>query len=196
MAEAPTSTKVVILDERSPILIRIHKQEHEIEVYRADDEGTYYLHKTYQICKFSGTLGPKFREGDRQAPEGFYSIKPSSMRHQHRMDIGYPNQFDKDNHRTGSAIQIHGHCSSIGCFALTDEPATSIYNNVRSAFRAGQKTIQVQIYPFKMTDENMSLYKDDVNYNFWLTLKQGYDKFEKYHRELNVIVDNKQYIIN
>jgi len=186
---------VATVAKDAPILLRIFKEEHQIELWRQDSLGEYVLTKTYTICKFSGHLGPKLRRGDRQAPEGFYQLTPQQLRHQHRMDIGYPNVFDKANGRTGDNIQIHGHCGSIGCFAITNNPAIELYNNVRKAFHAGQKVIQIQAYPFKMTNENLEKNKNDENYIFWLTLKQGYDKFQSTRRELNVSVENKQYKI-
>ena len=65
------------MDLQSPILIRLFKQEAELEVWKQDRSGQFALLKTYPICRWSGDLGPKVREGDRQAPEGFYSIIPA-----------------------------------------------------------------------------------------------------------------------
>ena len=179
----------------APILLRVFKEEHQIELWRQNNDETYELIKIYTICKFSGHLGPKLRRGDRQSPEGFYHITPPQMRHDHRMDIGYPNEFDIQNGRTGDNIQIHGHCGSIGCFAITNSPAIELYNTVKKSFRAGQKMVQVQSYPFRMTDENLDKNKNDINYDFWLTLKRGYDKFNLTKRELNVFVENREYKI-
>ena len=63
------------MTEQSPILIRIFKAESELEVWKAKDDGRFYLFKTYPICNYSGGLGPKVEQGDRQAPEGFYSSR-------------------------------------------------------------------------------------------------------------------------
>ena len=54
----------------SPMLVRIFKESSELEVWRQSTSGDYQLFCTYRICKWSGTLGPKFAEGDEQAPEG------------------------------------------------------------------------------------------------------------------------------
>ena len=62
------------MDKESPILIRLFKEESELEVWKQTTDGSFALLKTYPICKWSGDLGPKKREGDRQAPEGFYTI--------------------------------------------------------------------------------------------------------------------------
>ena len=67
------------MEVSSPILVRVFKTESELEVWKQDRTGRYALLKTYPICKWSGDLGPKVREGDRQAPEGFYNITPAQM---------------------------------------------------------------------------------------------------------------------
>ena len=79
--------------KNSPILVRIFKEEAELEVWKQDATGRFQLLKTYPICRWSGDLGPKLYEGDRQAPEGFYTITPGLMNphssfylvHQHRL---------------------------------------------------------------------------------------------------------------
>ena len=59
--------------------MRIFKEEAELEVWKEDKTGRFALLKTYPICRWSGELGPKVKEGDRQAPEGFYTITPALM---------------------------------------------------------------------------------------------------------------------
>ena len=55
------------------VLIRIFKEESELEMWM--QKGERYVHfATYPICHWSGTLGPKLAEGDKQTPEGFYTI--------------------------------------------------------------------------------------------------------------------------
>ena len=61
------------MPKRSPILIRIFKEESELEVWKQDTTGRFELLKVFPICRWSGDLGPKISEGDRQAPEGFYT---------------------------------------------------------------------------------------------------------------------------
>src|ERR1700720_4438023 len=63
----------------SPILARIFKEESELEVWKVEKTGLFSLLRTYPICRWSGDLGPKFLQGDRQAPEGFYTITPGLM---------------------------------------------------------------------------------------------------------------------
>ena len=81
-AARPLSDKMVAeiesknMDKESPILIRVFKEESELEVWKQDRTGRFALLKTYPICRWSGELGPKIKEGDRQAPEGFYTHHP------------------------------------------------------------------------------------------------------------------------
>ena len=100
MRPLSSNTKLLMekkgMDEKSPILVRIFKQESELEVWKKQKQtGKYALLKTYEICKWSGELGPKFREGDRQAPEGFYTINPAQMNpnssYHLAFNLGYPN---------------------------------------------------------------------------------------------------------
>jgi murein L,D-transpeptidase YafK len=108
-----------------PVFIRIFKEENELELWmKADDNTRYTLIKTYPICNWSGGLGPKFYEGDRQSPEGFYqttlqSLKPDSQYHL-AFNIEFPNAYDVAYGRTGSFIMVHGDCVSEGCYAMTD----------------------------------------------------------------------------
>ena len=64
----------------SPILVRVFKEEAELEVWKQDTTGRFQILKTYPICRWSGDLGPKLREGDRQTPEGFYRVTPELMK--------------------------------------------------------------------------------------------------------------------
>src|SRR5205085_12005179 len=67
------------MDPQSPMLVRLYKQEAELEVWKQNRSGRFELLKVYPICRWSGDLGPKVKEGDRQAPEGFYTISPALM---------------------------------------------------------------------------------------------------------------------
>ncbi len=81
------------------------------------------LLKTFPMCRWSGQLGPKVKEGDRQVPEGFYTITPGAMNPNSSFylsfNVGYPNNFDRQLGRSGAHIMVHGDCSSMGCFAMT-----------------------------------------------------------------------------
>ena len=183
----------------SPILVRIFKEESELEVWKKDHSGRFALLKTYPICRWSGDLGPKVREGDRQAPEGFYSV---STPHLHRhgrwpraLDVGYPNLFDRANGRTGSAILVHGGCSSIGCFAMTNPVMEEIFQLSEAALESGQDTIPIHIYPFRMTEQKLAEQSRQPWYDFWRNLKEAYDLFEETRRAPHVSVCGRKYLV-
>ena len=148
------------MTKESAILVRIFKEESELEVWKEDRNGHFALLKTYPICRWSGELGPKVKQGDRQAPEGFYTITPGLMNPNSNyylaINTGFPNAYDRSNGRTGDFLMIHGDCSSRGCYAMTDEQIAEIYSLARESFFGGQKAFQIQAYPFRMTPANMA----------------------------------------
>ena len=188
------------MDLQSPILVRLFKQEAELEVWKQNRSGQFALLKTYPICRWSGDLGPKIKEGDRQAPEGFYSITPAQMNPQSSyylsFNMGYPNAFDKSLGRTGSQLMVHGDCSSRGCYAMTDEQISDIYALGRESFFGGQRSFQVQAYPFKMTPVNMARHRNNPNMPFWKMIKQGYDHFEVTKQEPKVEFCENKYVFD
>jgi murein L,D-transpeptidase YafK len=188
------------MDLQSPILVRLFKQEAELEVWKQTRSGQFALLKTYPICRWSGDLGPKVREGDRQAPEGFYSINPGQMNPQSAyylsFNTGFPNAFDKALGRTGSELMVHGDCSSRGCYAMTDEQIAEIYSLGRESFFGGQKAFQLQAYPFKMTPANMARHRTNPNMPFWRMIKEGYDHFEVTRQEPKVNFCEKKYVFD
>jgi murein L,D-transpeptidase YafK len=181
----------------APVLVRIYKQESELEVWKQTNAGRYALLKTYPICRWSGQLGPKVREGDRQAPEGFYTITPGLMNpnsaYYLSFDTGYPNAYDRAHGRSGAHLMVHGTCSSAGCYAMTDEAIAEVYAIAREAFGGGQKAFQVQAYPFRMTAENLAKHRADPNMAFWRNVKEGSDYFEVFKQEPPVSVANMRY---
>jgi murein L,D-transpeptidase YafK len=188
------------MNKESPILIRLFKQEAELEVWKQDRTGRYALLKTYPICRWSGELGPKVKEGDRQAPEGFYSISPGQMNPKSHyylaFNMGFPNAYDRSWGRTGAELMIHGDCSSRGCYAMTDEQIGEIYALGREAFFGGQRAFQVQAYPFRMTAENFAKHRNNPNLAFWKVLKRGNDHFEVTRLEPKVDVCEKHYVFD
>jgi murein L,D-transpeptidase YafK len=184
---------------RSPILLRIFKEESELEVWKQDTTGHFQIVKTYPVCRWSGDLGPKQHEGDRQAPEGFYTITPVQMNPNSNyylsINTGFPNSFDKANDRDGTFLMIHGECLSIGCFAMTDAQIAEIYALAREAL-AGRPTFQVQAYPFRMTPENLARHRNSPNLAFWMMLKTGNDHFETTHFEPKVDVCDRGYVFD
>jgi murein L,D-transpeptidase YafK len=184
----------------SPIMVRLFKEEGQFEVWKQKGSGGYGLVATYPICKWSGQLGPKFTEGDRQAPEGFYTIRPSQMnpasKYYLSFNIGFPNAYDRAHNRTGANLMVHGACSSSGCYSMNDAQVSQIYAFARDAFRGGQEAFQLQAFPFRMTAANMARYRNDPNYDFWKMLKQGYDQFEIAHMPPKVDVCEGRYVFN
>jgi murein L,D-transpeptidase YafK len=195
-----SATNNVDAASNSPVLIRIFKESYELELWHQTNNGKYALVNTFKICTFSGKLGPKQKQGDRQAPEGFYSINSSQLNYNSirfvSLNTGYPNKRDKYHNATGSAVMIHGGCDSAGCYAIQDAPMQDLFAAVRDALKAGQKSVQLQIYPFRMNDLNMFQFSNSPHIKFWRELKLGYDKFEATHKEINVSVVNGKYVIN
>ncbi len=181
----------------SPILVRLYKEENVLEVWKQANTGRYEKVSDFAICKMSGKLGPKFIEGDRQAPEGFYAVNPGHMNpnssYHLSFNTGYPNAFDRAHGRGGTNLMVHGACSSSGCYSMTDEQIEIIFALARDAFKGGQKSFQFQAYPFRMTAQNMARYRNDPNYDFWVNLKEGYDYFELTKVPPRVGVCDKKY---
>ena len=189
------------------IFIRVFKKEAELEVYgrNSTDDG-YKLLKTYSVCRVSGSLGPKRKEGDGQTPEGYYEIKNFNPASNFYLSLGvsYPNTSDKiktlDKQHPGGDIFIHGNCVSIGCMPIRDEGIKELYWLAVQAKASGQKKIEVEIFPFKMSLENMNWaqvkYKDDrLLLAFWKNLEPGYIYFEKYKKLKTIGVDkNGRYV--
>jgi murein L,D-transpeptidase YafK len=206
----PGTPNVAVLQQRlqekgvtlaSPILIRIFKAESELEIWKqTGKDGPFVLFATYPVCHWSGTLGPKLRDGDRQAPEGFYTVSRAQARHVGRwpisIDVGYPNILDQSQARTGSDILIHGGCSSIGCFAMTNPVSEEIHQLTIAAIDAGQPLVPVQILPFRMTTENMIAQDASPWKSFWTNLKEGYDLFEQTKRPPMIGVCSGRYIFS
>jgi murein L,D-transpeptidase YafK len=133
----------------------------------------------------SGKLGPKLAEGDAQAPEGFYQVEAKSMNPNSAFhlsfDIGYPNDYDRAQNRTGNWIMVHGGNASVGCFAMTDPVIEQIYLVVEAALIHGQASVPVHVFPFRMTEERMRAAATAEWLPFWQDLREGYRRFEESH---------------
>ena len=188
------------MNKDQPILIRSYKKESELEVWKRKADGQYALLKTFPMCRWSGQLGPKIREGDRMAPEGFYAIGPQQMNpnssYYVSFNMGYPNAYDRSYGRTGAHLMVHGACSSAGCYSMTDDQIGEIYALVREAQNAGQRAVQMQAYPFRMTAQNLAKHRLDPNIAFWKNLKEGSDYFEVTRNEPAVSVAGGRYVFN
>jgi murein L,D-transpeptidase YafK len=197
----PSATQALMaardMDPRAPILIRAYKKESELEVWKQTRAGRYVHLKTFPICRWSGQLGPKRKTGDRQTPEGFYTIpaakmNPNSSYHL-SFDLGYPNEYDRAHGGSGSFLMTHGSCSSMGCYAMTDAQISEIYALARDALAAGQRAFQFQAYPFRMNAANMAKARTEEHIEFWRQLKEGADRFEATGEELAVGVSAGRY---
>ena len=187
------------MPKHSPIILRVFKEEAELEVWKQDTTGHFQILKTYPICRWSGDLGPKLHEGDRQTPEGFYTITPGLMNPNSNfyraINIGFPNAYDKANDRDGSFLMIHGACGSSGCYAMTDEQIGEIYALARASL-SGQPSFQIQAYPFRMTPTNLARHRTNPNMAFWKMLKIGNDHFEATHFQPKVEVCDRRYVFD
>lgn len=186
------------LQRGAPIFIRIFKDESELELWM-QKSGRFELFATYPICNWDGILGPKQLEGDRQSPEGFYTVGESQLRwhgRYHRaFDLSFPNLFDRAQGRTGSAILIHGSCSSIGCFAMTNAVIDELFELATAAMANGQQRFSVHSFPFRMTRANMIRHAGSPWADFWSNLKIAYDSFEALRRPPRIGVCHRRYWI-
>jgi murein L,D-transpeptidase YafK len=188
--------KAAGLKDDQPIYLRIFKEPGILEIWVRSGK-QYKLFRNYLVCAFSGGLGTKTKEGDDKCPEGYYTLTPSQLNpvsnYHLAMNIGYPNLLEQQRGYTGNAVMIHGDCRSIGCYAMTDEKIEEIYTLVYEAFLHGQKSVPVNIFPFKLTNNNIDRYSNYPYVSFWEHLKPGYDIFEKTHVPPVVSVANKNY---
>ena len=184
------------LELGSPIFIRIFKQESELEVWVEQGE-RFRLFRTYPICTWSGKLGPKLKQGDGQAPEGFYFVTPGRMNPRSRyhlsFNLGYPNAYDRAHGRTGDFLMVHGDCVSIGCYAMTDPVIEEIWTLAMAAFDGGQPYFRVHAFPFRMGDAALAGQREHRWYPFWQNLKTGYDWFERQGTPPDVTVEGRSY---
>ncbi len=184
------------LELGAPIFLRIFKQESELEVW-VDDGRRFRLFRTYAICTWSGELGPKLKQGDEQAPEGFYFVTPERMNPQSRyhlsFNLGYPNAYDRAHGRTGDYLMVHGDCVSIGCYAMTVPIIEEIWTLAMAAFEGGQPFFRVHAFPFRMTEEAMRAHREHRWFDFWQNLATGYDWFEREGRPPDAAVADRRY---
>lgn len=163
------------------VFLRIFKQESRLELWIKVGE-KFQHYKNYEVCKYSGDLGPKLKEGDGQSPEGFYNVttqalNPNSSYHL-SFNLGFPNAYDRAHSRTGSYLMVHGNCVSIGCYAMTNHGIEEIYLLVEAALTSGQPSVPVHIFPFEMTEQNLQAQASSPWHGFWQNLKQGHDVFQ------------------
>lgn len=181
------------------LYIRIFKRERRLELWYQRGKGPYRWYKSYEICNYSGGLGPKKLVGDLKSPEGFYStnkgrLNPNSSYHM-SFNIGYPNQYDRAHGYTGNYLMVHGECVSAGCYAMTNPGIEEIYRLVEYVLDHGQREIPIHIFPFAMTEKNLTDHQNSNDIEFWHELKPAYDIFQTQRRVPRVTVKNKKYVI-
>ena len=117
------------------------KKEEELEVWGSDRDAQWKLITTYPVKGGSGGPGPKLRQGDRQVPEGVYSVtslNPNSNYHL-SMRLNYPNGFERRMARKsgrenlGGDIYIHGFDVSAGCLAIGNANIEELFVLVHDA---------------------------------------------------------------
>ena len=131
--------------------ILVFKNERSVEVHAPG----WKVPRIYPMTAFSGTLGPKLREGDGQIPEGIYGIgylNPNSSYYL-SLKVTYPNASDraraKADGRTnlGGDIMIHGKAVTIGCVPVGDDAIEDIFY---LASAVDIKNVSVVIAPYDM----------------------------------------------
>jgi murein L,D-transpeptidase YafK len=134
------------------------KADRVLEIWGKQD-AEWVLIKTYPFTAFSGKLGPKLKEGDKQIPEGIYKIEylnPNSLFYL-SMKVSYPNDFDKakvaieGRTNPGGDIFVHGKNKTIGCIPIGDEAIEEVF---LLASKTLKNEIKVVISPvdFRKTD--------------------------------------------
>jgi murein L,D-transpeptidase YafK len=203
--QLPGTPDLARLDERlsekgfkrgDPIFIRIFKSELTLELWMRKGE-RFELFASYPICYWSGRLGPKIRTGDRQAPEGFYTVSKEQLNPNSRwfrsFNLGFPNLYDQAHGRTGSYLMVHGGCSSVGCYAMTNNVVAEMWELLTAAIAAGQERFAVHVFPFRLTDARLAAYRDHEWVDFWREMQPGYQLFEVSHIPPQVSVCQGKY---
>jgi murein L,D-transpeptidase YafK len=179
-----------------PVFVRIFKHEHELELWMRHG-AAYSLFRTYPICTWSGALGPKLRQGDGQSPEGFYAVGPGQLnpnsQYHLAFNLGYPNAYDRALGRTGDFLMVHGNCVSIGCYAMGDAAIEEIYTLLDAGLRAGQKTADVHVFPFRFDHAPRADWRSGTWGGFWGDLEKGFTAFERTRTPPVISVEQNHY---
>lgn len=184
----------------APIFMRIFKDPGYLEIWVQSEDKIFKKFKEYKICTYSGSLGPKTKQGDKQSPEGFYQVTANQLnpwsKYHLSFNLGYPNSYDRAHKRTGSALMVHGNCVSIGCFAMTDDYIDEIYALAYAAISFGQTSFEVHSFPFNLDASTLAKHKNTKWHPFWTNLKEGYDYFNQYKILPKTHVMDKKYIFS
>ena len=172
------------------VFIRWFKREAELELWARRGDHDFKLVAMYPILKSSGDPGPKRSEGDKQVPEGFYTItrfNPESLYHL-SLGLDYPNASDRilsDPNKPGGDIYIHGKDVTIGCAPLGDAGIEELFLAALDARDAGQARIDVHIFPGRMSGPEWDKFAEEETAKrpklakFWAQLAPIFEAFEK-----------------
>ncbi|MCD2259985.1 L,D-transpeptidase family protein [Psychroserpens luteolus] len=139
------------MDFPKEIIIAAFKEERILQVYAKDYNGIKLI-KEYTFTAYSGQLGPKLKEGDKQIPEGVYNVEYLNPNSSYYLSIkvSYPNAFDKSKTELatisdmGGDIFIHGKSVTIGCIPIGDEAIEEVFLLTQKAMH---NTVKVIISP-------------------------------------------------
>ncbi len=143
------------------IALLAFKSERKVELWAKNPNQNWTHIHNYPLTGFSGRLGPKLKENDKQIPEGIYKLvnfNPFSSMHLSMM-INYPNSFDREKgsldgrKELGNNIFIHGRDLSVGCLAIGDIAIDQLFILAR---RVGLKNIQLIIAPNDLREQKPS----------------------------------------
>jgi len=151
------------------ILILGFKDERFLEVWGESRSGEFTQIANFPFTGFSGSLGPKLKEGDRQIPEGVYGIEylnPNSSFHL-SIKVTYPNESDRTRGEKdgridlGDDIFIHGKSATIGCIPIGDKAIEKLFFIVSEI---GIENVSVIISPYDMRRETRDLQIADIEW--------------------------------
>ncbi|MDR3055819.1 MAG: L,D-transpeptidase family protein [Zoogloeaceae bacterium] len=182
------------------ILISVYKDERLLEIHAKNARATNFKKvAAYDLCRLSGKLGPKRKQGDQQVPEGFYHINRFNPASSYYLSLGinYPNSADRKKSAAtdlGGDIFIHGDCVTVGCLPMTDDKIKEIYLYAVHAKNSGQVKIPVYIFPFKMTAATFARHAEKHRNEpellaFWRNLQTGFERFTAKNMALNFSID-------
>ena len=135
-------------DYPNEIILAAFKEEQTLQIYSKAYNRIHFI-KEYPFTAFSGELGSKLKEGDRQIPEGIYEVEylnPNSSFYL-SIKVNYPNEFDKSKTKLsnisdmGGDIFIHGKSVTIGCIPIGDDAIEEVFLLTHKAINHGVKVI-------------------------------------------------------
>lgn len=171
---------------RLEVFFRLIKTSRTLEVWaRNQGEAAFRPLPGYPLAATSGTLGPKRYAGDGQVPEGFYCINRFNPLSAFHLSLGLDYPTAADVLATGLAdpggdIFIHGSNVTDGCLPLTDAGIEEVYLLAVAARAAGQASIAVHIFPFPLTESELTRRAGSPHAAFWRELMPGYAYFEQH----------------